>query len=52
VYTVRDAPPLRLPFAEIAEYRSAEIIRLEDSASPSDVLALGEWMARHGDRLA
>ena len=52
VYTVRDAPLLRLPFAEVAEYRSGEIIHLEDSASPSDVVAIGEWMARYGDRLA
>ena len=41
-----------LPFAEVAEYRSGEIIHLEDSASPSDVVAIGEWMARYGDRLA
>ena len=51
VYTLRDAPPVRLPFTEIAEYRSGEIIRLEDGASPADIAALADWMARYGQRL-
>ena len=52
VYTLRDTPPLRLPFSEIAEYRSGEIVRLQDSASPEDVRVLTEWLAMYGDRLS
>ena len=51
VYTLGDAPPLRLPFAEVADYRGGEIIRLEDCAEPADILALGAWMVEFGDRL-
>lgn len=51
LYTVSDAPPLRLPFTEFAEYRGGEIIRLEDAASVEAFGEVTEWMARFADRL-
>jgi len=51
LYTVADAPPLRLPFTEFAEYRGGEIIRLEDAATVEAFGEVTEWMARFADRL-
>ena len=51
LYTVSDAPPLRLPFTEFAEYRGGEIIRLEDTATVEAIGEVAEWMARFADRL-
>ena len=51
IYTLRDTPPLRLPFTEIAEYRDGEIVRLEDTATPEDIRALSDWMTQYGGRL-
>jgi len=51
IYALGDAPPLHLPFTEVAEYRGDDIVRLEDAASPEDVRAIGEWMAQYGHRL-
>lgn len=49
VYTLAGAAPFRLPFAEVADYRGDEIVRLEDSATAEDVRRLLDWMAQHGN---
>jgi SnoaL-like domain len=52
VYAAPDAPPFELPFTEIAEFRGAEIVRLEDAAGPETAARMREWFALYGDRLA
>jgi SnoaL-like domain len=51
IYTLAGAPALRLPFSEVAEYRRAEIVRLEDASTAEAIGAVAEWMARYGARL-
>jgi hypothetical protein len=51
LYTLSDAPPLRLPFTEVALYRAAEIVHLEDASTDEALAAVADWMARYGDRL-
>ncbi len=50
-YGLAGAPSFSLPFAEVADYRGDEIVRLEDSAAPECVQQLADWMARYGSRL-
>jgi len=51
LYTLSGTPPFHLPFSELADYRSGQIVRLEDTASPEAIGELADWMARYGDRL-
>ena len=51
VYTLAGAPPFRLPFTELADYRGAAIAHLEDAASPEALAELADWMGRYGERL-
>lgn len=51
VYTVPGAPPFELRFSEVAEFRGAEIVHLEDHATDEAVRRMTEWFSLYGDRL-
>lgn len=51
-YTKAGCPDIVLTGTETAVFEGDRIARLRDNIDPAAEAAMGEWMAKHGDKLA